>query len=331
MAQLLIDLGGTRLAPLERQWLAHPACAGLILFTRNFESRAQLKALINECRQAAGKPILVTVDHEGGRVQRFREGFTRLPAAGKLLALAGGNRQVAAYLAWCTGLVMAAELIDVGVDLSYAPVLDLGVNQSVIGDRAFGSDVETVTLLSRAFAEGMKAAGMGCCAKHYPGHGQVKEDTHLSEARDSRPLAEIAALDEMPFRTLIEGGVLDAIMPAHIIYQALDERPASSSGRWLKGRLRGELGFKGLIFSDDLSMKGAHGLGTPAQRALAASEAGCDLLLCCNDSANHPPILAALEGQGPVDISPLQAKAGWDAERLSRAQSLLVSITKPSA
>ncbi|WP_115718909.1 beta-N-acetylhexosaminidase [Gallaecimonas mangrovi] len=332
MAQLLIDLRSTTLSHDERQWLADPACAGLILFSRNYDNPEQLKQLILDCRTAAGKPILVTVDHEGGRVQRFRRGFSRLPAAGSLLALAGNNQVVAQYLAWCCGLVMAAELIEVGVDLSFAPVLDLGVNQSVIGDRAFGADIATVTQLARAYAKGMEAAGMASCAKHYPGHGQVKEDTHLHQAVDPRPLADIAALDEQPFKILIKEGILDAVMPAHVIYPALDNKPASSSAKWLKYRLKGELAFSGLLFSDDLSMKGAHSLGSPAERALAASDAGCDLLLCCNEPANHPAILQALAGQGAVEFNALRAGAMQvSAQTLARAQSLLVSITKPVA
>ncbi|EKE71072.1 beta-N-acetylhexosaminidase [Gallaecimonas xiamenensis] len=330
MAQLLIDLRGKTLAEDERQWLAHPACAGLILFSRNYDNPAQLQALVAARRQPAGKPILVTVDHEGGRVQRFRDDFTRLPAAGSLLAKAGGNLAVARYLAWCCGLVMAAELVALGVDLSFAPVLDLGVNQSVIGDRAFGADLATVIALSRAYAQGMAAAGMANVAKHYPGHGQVLEDTHLHQAIDSRSLDAIAALDEVPFRALISDKTLDAVMPAHVIYPALDDKPASSSRRWLTERLRGELGFAGLIFSDDLSMKGAHSLGTPAERAKAASLAGCDLLLCCNDPANHPPILAALADSAPVALGALAARAGQvSADTLARAQALLVSITRP--
>ncbi|WP_417357785.1 beta-N-acetylhexosaminidase [Gallaecimonas pentaromativorans] len=332
MAQLLIDLRGKSLAEDEAQWLAHQACAGLILFTRNYQNPAQLKQLILDCRTAAGKPILVTVDHEGGRVQRFREGFTRLPAAGELRALAGDNLAVAEYLAWSAGLVMAAELIEVGVDMSYAPVLDLGVNQSVIGDRAFGADIFWVTRLSAAYAKGMRDGGMASCAKHYPGHGQVIEDTHLHQAIDSRSLKDIAASDEQPFRALIEAGSLDAIMPAHVIYPALDNKPASSSPLWLQGRLRGELGFGGLVFSDDLSMKGAHGLGSPAERAVAASLAGCDLLLCCNEPANYPPILAAIAGEATVDFDALRAgPLAVSPETLARAQSLLVSIKQPPA
>ncbi|WP_406663111.1 beta-N-acetylhexosaminidase [Gallaecimonas sp. GXIMD1310] len=330
MAQLLIDLVGTQLTPQERQLLAHPACAGVILFSRNYQHPEQLKALVEQCRQAAARPIIISVDQEGGRVQRFRQGFTRLPAPGWLLTLGGGNLAVAKYLAWSCGLVMATELRSLGVDLSFAPVLDLGVNQSVIGDRAFARDSTTVTTLARAMIAGMAVGGMAACAKHYPGHGQVQGDTHLEEASDQRSLDTISATDEQPFRQLIGEQRLAALMPAHVMYPAVDPLPASSSTWWLTRRLRGELAFKGLIFSDDLSMKGAHRLGTPAERAQGAAKAGCDLLLCCNDPGSLPAILAVLAGQPPVALAPLQGQApSASPAQLARAQSLLVSMTSP--
>ncbi|WP_341503961.1 beta-N-acetylhexosaminidase [Gallaecimonas sp. GXIMD4217] len=328
MAQLLIDLRGTTLEDDERQWLQSPAVAGVILFTRNFESTAQLKALIADCRAAAGRPIVMTVDHEGGRVQRFRGDFTRIPAAGSLLRLAGGNLQVAAFLAWQAALVMAAELRALDVDLSYAPVLDLGINQAVIGDRAFSDRPELVARLSAAYARGMADGGMAACGKHFPGHGHVVEDSHHQVAVDDRPLDAIEAEDMAPFRALIEQGLLGAVMPAHVIFAQLDGLPASASPYWLKSVLRERLGFRGLVFSDDLSMKGAGVLGTPAERAHKAAEAGCDLLLCCNDPEVLPSVIAATAQGQRVDYGPLLGRAPRvGQETIERARQVLRAVS----
>ncbi len=330
MAQVLIDLRGTTLADDEAQWLRDLAVAGVILFTRNYQHKDQLKALIAQCRQAAGRPILITVDHEGGRVQRFREGFSAIPAAGQLLALAGDNLAVARFLAWQAGLVMAAELRELDVDMSYAPVLDLGHNQTVIGDRAFSDQSALVSSLSGAYAAGMAAAGMAACGKHFPGHGHVLEDTHTQMAVDHRPLAAIEADDMAPFKALVSQDRLGAMMPAHVIYSQVDSLPASASPFWLQRVLRQQLGFKGLIFSDDLSMKGAGVLGTPAQRAVKAAKAGCDLLLCCNDPEVLPSVIAAA-GQGkPVNYSArLGGPMAVSQASLARAQLAMASIKRP--
>ncbi len=279
---LMLDLQGLELSPEEHDWLAHPAVGGIILFARNYEEPAQLKALILAIRRAAKKKILIAVDQEGGRVQRFQEGFTRLPPAAKFGELYQRDPQAALAAAEVTGFLMATELKAVGMDLSFAPVLDLGGGVSeVIGDRAFAAEPQAVAALGGAFARGMRRAGMAAVGKHFPGHGGVAEDSHLTLPEDGRSLEELEARDLVPFQRLIQEG-LEAVMCAHVRYPKVDALPAGFSPRWIREILRGKLGFAGAVFSDDLAMAGAAWIGDLETRVEAALEAGCDMLLICN-------------------------------------------------
>ena len=278
---LMIDLAGPELAPEERDMLGHPAVGGMILFTRNYRDRAQLAALCAQAREA--RPgLLLAADYEGGRVQRFRDGFTVLPPMRALGELYDRDPAAARTAAGDCGLVMAAELGAVGLDMPLAPVLDLdrGVS-SVIGDRAFHADPAAVAVLARALRRGLNAGGMVATGKHFPGHGGVAPDSHLELPVDERGPDELAA-DLAPFRDLVADG-LESVMMAHLVYPAVDDRPASLSRRWIGERLRGDLGFDGAVFCDDLSMAGAAAAGDYPDRAAAALEAGCDILPVCNN------------------------------------------------
>ncbi len=280
LGPLMIDIAGEQLSRLDHQRLRHPLVGGVILFSRNYASPDQLAALCAEIHALRAPPLLVAVDHEGGRVQRFRAGFTRLPAMRGLGALWDRERDVALAAAYAIGFVLAAELRGCGVDLSFTPVLDLDYGaSSVIGDRALHSDPIAVSELANALIGGLRHAGMGACGKHFPGHGHVAADSHVAIPIDERSLRELQA-DLEPYRRVR----LDAVMPAHVIYPQLDDQPAGFSAHWL-GRLRGELGFDGVIFSDDLSMQGASVAGDILARAEAAWSAGCDMLLVCNAPA----------------------------------------------
>ena len=277
LGPLMIDIAGEQLSRLDRQRLRHPLVGGVILFSRNYASPDQLAALCAEIHALRAPSLLIAVDHEGGRVQRFRAGFTRLPAMRALGALWDRERDVALAAAYAIGFLLAAELRGCGVDLSFTPVLDLDYgSSSVIGDRALHRDPIAVAALANALIGGLHRAGMGACGKHFPGHGQVAADSHVDIPIDQRSLRDMQE-DLEPYRRVS----LDAVMPAHVIYPRLDEQPAGFSGHWL-GRLRGELGFDGVIFSDDLSMRGASVAGDILARAEAAWSAGCDMLLVCN-------------------------------------------------
>jgi beta-N-acetylhexosaminidase len=285
---LMIDIAGTSLSPLERERLRHPLVGGVILFSRSYESPQQLAALCAEIHALRDPALLIAVDHEGGRVQRFREGFTRLPAMRRL----GDWWQVSASEAEAAtraiGYVLAAELRGCGVDFSFAPVLDLDWGRSgVIGDRAFHGDPKAVAALAGALIAGMGDAGMRCCGKHFPGHGWAEADSHVAIPVDERSLEDLLA-DIAPYRALI----LDAVMPAHVIYPQVDSRPAGFSPVWI-AKLRKEIGFDGVIFSDDLSMEGASVAGGIVARADAAWAAGCDMLLVCNAPDAVGELLAA--------------------------------------
>jgi beta-N-acetylhexosaminidase len=284
---LMIDIAGTELSELDRARLCHPLVGGVILFSRNYESREQLQVLCAEIRALRQPPLLIAADHEGGRVQRFREGFTGLPAMHQLGDWWQNSPRAACECTRDVGYVMAAELRALGVDFSFAPVLDLDWGRSgVIGDRAFHGDPAAVTALAGALIEGMRMAGMACCGKHFPGHGWAEADSHLAIPVDERSLPELET-DLIPYRKL----KLDAIMPAHVIFPRVDDRPAGFSPIWL-GKLRNELGFDGVIFSDDLSMEGAAAAGGILARADAAWNAGCDMLLVCNAPAAVGELLA---------------------------------------
>jgi beta-N-acetylhexosaminidase len=293
----MIDIAGTRLTELDRERLDHPLVGGLILFSRNFETPAQLQALCAEVGALRRMPI--AVDHEGGRVQRFREGFTRLPAMRKLGAWWDHDREAARAAAHAIGFVLAAELRTLGVDLSFAPVLDLDWGRSgVIGDRAFHGDPLAVIDLAGSLIAGLREAGMACCGKHFPGHGWVEADSHVAIPVDERSLAEMVA-DMQPYRAL----KLDAVMPAHVIYPQVDARPAGFSPVWIQ-TLRKEFAFDGVIFSDDLSMEGASVAGDIVARADAAWGAGCDVLLVCN----APEAVGELLGRWQPEHDPVRAR-----------------------
>lgn len=296
LGPVMLDLVGVSISDEERQMLLHPQTGGVILFTRNFESIGQLTELVREIHALRSPHLLVAVDHEGGRVQRFREGFSALPAVNLLGHIYKKDRQQARDLARTTGWLMAAELRAVGVDFSFAPVLDIAHGLSgVIGDRAFHAQPEAVADLARAYIRGMNEAGMAATGKHFPGHGGVKEDSHTDLPVDQRSLEQIRQSDILPFERLIGQG-LAAVMPAHVIYACVDPQPAGFSSYWLKGVLRAELGFQGVIFSDDLSMQAAHSVGDYGARAHIALEAGCDMVLVCNHSEGAREVLTALEG-----------------------------------
>ena len=246
MGPLMLDVQGFELEAEEREILQHPTVGGVILFARNYHDRSQLSALVKSIRQAAAKPLLIAVDHEGGRVQRFRDGFSRIPPMGTL-AKAGNE---ASSLATECGWLMAAELLALDIDLSFAPVLDVNGVSAVIGDRAFHSHPTAITCLSAQFMRGMKRAGMATTGKHFPGHGSVAPDSHVADACDERSLATIMNYDMQPFINNLP--LLDALMPAHVVFKQVDDRPAGFSRIWLQEIIRGQLGFDGILFSDDL-------------------------------------------------------------------------------
>jgi len=324
LGPLMFDLRGQSLAPEEKELLRHPAAGGVIFFTRNYENPAQIAGLVQSIR-ALRPGLLIAVDHEGGRVQRFREGFTRLPPAGRYAERLDGKarKQTLESAGW----LMAAELRAVGVDFSFAPDLDVdcGVSQ-IIGDRSFSTDAEQAGDYALAFAQGMRRAGMAAVGKHFPGHGAVALDSHLGLPEDPRPYADLAAKDLLPFKKLIADG-LEGVMPAHVIYKEVDAMPAGFSRRWIQEILRGTLEFKGAVFSDDLTMEGAAIFaGSYTDRARLAIEAGCDMGLVCNqpeaigfvlesleryDWKSRQPRLAALRGKFPIDRSALLGGNEW--------------------
>ena len=312
MGPLMLDVQGFELDAEEREILAHPTVGGVILFTRNYHDRTQLSALVAAIRQAAAKPLLIAVDHEGGRVQRFRDGFSRIPPMG-LLNKAGNQ---AASLATDCGWLMAAELLAHDIDLSFAPVLDLERGSNVIGNRSFSSDPQQVIELASAFIDGMHQAGMKATGKHFPGHGSVRADSHVESPRDNRSWEEIDATDMVPFKQLIPTGKLDALMPAHVIYTEIDEHPAGFSRFWLQEILRKKLGFKGVIFSDDLTMEGAAVAGGYPERAQAALDAGCDMLLACNNRSGAVAILDGLKDPPQSQADQLLSQNSGDWSRL---------------
>ncbi|XKH61436.1 beta-N-acetylhexosaminidase [Halomonas sediminis] len=291
---VMLDLEGLHLTADERDLLTHEAVGGVILFGRNTESARQVQALCAEIRRIRPE-LLLAVDQEGGRVQRIKEGVTRLPAMGMLSREYGQAPEATLALVKDAGWLLGMEMAACGLDISFAPVLDVDIGiSSVIGDRSFGADPEQVAALGYAFVHGLHEAGMAAVGKHFPGHGGVAADSHIALPVDERPLATLKQQDLIPFTRL--AGVLNGIMPAHVIYPAFDPRPAGFSPSWL-GMLRESLGFKGCIFSDDLSMQGAQQAGSPAQRAHAALEAGCDMLLVCNDRQAALEVLQACQGR----------------------------------
>ena len=288
-AAVVLDIAGTSLTAADRKRIKNPLTGGLIFFARNWENRAQLTALTAEVKKLR-PDLLICVDHEGGRVQRFRtDGFTHLPAMRALGAQWMRDPLGATDAASAVGFVLGAELRACGVDLSFTPVLDLDYGESsVIGDRAFHRDPRVVSLLAKGVMHGLLRAGMGNCGKHFPGHGYVKADSHVAVPVDKRSLKAILADDAKPYEWL--STTLSGVMPAHVIYPKVDTHPAGFSPRWLNEILRGDMGFTGAIFSDDLSMEGARHLEggklSYAEAATVALNAGCDLVLLCNQSVD---------------------------------------------
>lgn len=295
---LMLDLEGTELAPDERALLMRPEVGGVILFSRNIVDPQQVKALVAEIR-ATRPELLLAVDQEGGRVQRLRNGFTPLPPMRRFGDIWDVDRERAVTLAEACGALMAAEALDCGLDISFAPVLDLDFGQSlVIGDRAFHRDAAAVTALAGAFVHGMNRLGMQATGKHFPGHGFVAADSHVDIPRDGRLLEALEGDDLVPFRRL--AARLGGIMPAHVIYPQVAPEPAGFSPYWLQDVLRGTLGFSGVIFSDDLSMEGATVAGSFSRRAAAALDAGCDMVLVCNHRDGALQVLDYLASR-PLD------------------------------
>jgi beta-N-acetylhexosaminidase len=292
-APIVLDVAGTELDADDRRRLQHPLVGGLILFARNWRDRSQLTSLNAEIK-ALRPDLLICVDHEGGRVQRFRsDGFTHLPPMRALGELWMQDAMLATDAATACGYVLAAELRACSVDFSFTPVLDLDHGPSgVIGDRAFHRDPRVATLLAKSLMHGLLLAGMGSCGKHFPGHGFVAADSHTEVPTDKRSLRAILADDALPYAWLSTS--LTGVMPAHVIYPKVDPLPAGFSARWLQDILRGRLGFTGAIFSDDLSMQGASVAGTPTEAGIAALNAGCDLVLLCNQSLKGGAALDAL-------------------------------------
>ena len=301
LGPVMLDLDGPELSAAERELLTHPRVGGVILFRRNFVDPKQLQALIRSIRRLRTPSLLVAVDQEGGRVQRFDRGFTTLPAAARLGALHDHDPERARRIARTLGWLLAAELRAVDVDVSFAPVLDLdrGIS-AVIGERALHSDPEVVAVLGEAVMRGMATGGMAAVAKHFPGHGSVAADSHHRGAVDPRPVAEILAQDARPFRHLAGAG-LAAIMPAHVCYPEADAEPAGFSAFWLEQILRQDFQFSGAIFSDDLSMA-AVGHTPPGERAERALAAGCDMVLVCNDRAAAEAVIDHL-GDAPRPLA----------------------------
>jgi beta-N-acetylhexosaminidase len=327
LGPLMIDVSGTALTAADRELLAHPSVGGLILFTRNFASLEQLGQLIAEVRAVRTPSLLIAVDQEGGRVQRFRQDFTMLPPMrqiGREYDLDAANGK---HLARQCGWLLAAELRSMAIDLSFAPVVDLnhGVS-SVIGDRAFHRDPRIVAELAIAFMGGMREAGMSATAKHFPGHGAVAPDSHVALPVDRRPLADLDE-DLYPYQRLIDNG-LAAVMAAHVVFPQVDALPAGFSSRWLQSELRARLRFSGAIFSDDLNMAGAGIVGDMVERVRGALAAGCDMVPVCNNrpaveqvlSTLRPALdplsqvrLARLRGRPAVSRTVLHTMAEWQA------------------
>ncbi|HSH73538.1 MAG TPA: beta-N-acetylhexosaminidase [Methylophilaceae bacterium] len=295
LGPIMLDVVGTELSADDIRRLQHPLVGGVILFARNFTSPAQLKTLTASIHAVRQPPLLIAVDHEGGRVQRFRDGFTKIPPMREFGKIWDKSPKKAKQLAEEAGWILAAELRAHGIDFSFTPVLDMDYGESqVIGNRAFHGNTQAINDLAYSLMQGLKRGGMAAVGKHFPGHGFVTADSHVAIPVDERSFDEIAQADMQPFRQMIDDG-LPAIMPAHVIYPKVDSRPAGFSEKWLQKVLRQRLEFNGVIFSDDLSMEGAVVAGDVTQRALAALNAGCDMVLLCNRPDLADELLANLQ------------------------------------
>lgn len=300
---VIADVDGLRLNNTDRTRLLHPQLGGVILFARHYESVAQLCALTTEIRALRGDDFIIAVDHEGGRVQRFRESFTAIPPMRALGSLWDKDEDAALKAAKDCGYVLASELRACGVNLSFTPVLDLDYGESgVIGDRAFHRDPQIVAALAAALQRGLSEGGLASCGKHFPGHGYIRADSHHEVPIDERDFAAIEADDMLPYKQLIPAG-LSSVMPAHVIYPKVDAQPAGFSRKWIKDILRGSYRFDGVIFSDDLSMEGASVAGGYDARAAAALDAGCDMVLVCNDPVNADVVLDGLTKRGTAPLT----------------------------
>ena len=294
MGPLMIDVEGLTLTDEDVTRITHPMVGGIILFARNYKDAAQLKTLTDAIRKIRGHDFLIAVDHEGGRVQRFKEGFTTIPPMRKLGEIWDKDSNKANHLAFLIGQTIATELRVFDIDFSFTPVLDIDYSEStVIRDRAFHGNIETIKALASSLLEGLKEGGMHGVGKHFPGHGYIKTDSHLSISEDKRALDEIESKDMSIFISLIKQG-LNAVMPSHVLYSAVDEHPAGFSRFWLKSQLREKYHFQGAIFSDDMSMKGAMLGGEMKDRLLKALDAGCDMVLLCNSPQLVDEVLSQL-------------------------------------
>lgn len=338
---IMADVAAFELTDDDRQRLLDPAVGGVILFRRNFQNIGQLKQLICEIKALRQPELIIAVDHEGGRVQRFIDGFTRLPAMrvfGEIWDTQSAD--AAEKLAEQTGWVLATELAACGVDLSFTPVLDLDWQQcAVIGNRSFHADADTVTALALALQRGLNRGGMKSCGKHFPGHGFVSGDSHHVLPEDTRTAAELQAADLIPFQKLAVAGMA-AVMPAHVVYPQIDPQPAGFSPYWLQTVLRGQLGFDGVIFSDDLTMEGACGAGGIRERAALSFAAGCDIVLVCNrpdlvdelrQDFRQPenPQLAARWQNMACTLSPAEAEAVMQSAEFQAAQQQTAQLATP--
>jgi beta-N-acetylhexosaminidase len=329
LGPLMIDVAGTELTAADREILAHPLVGSVILFTRNYVDPPQLRALVGQIHAVRNPTLLIAVDHEGGRVQRFRPGFSALPPLRRIGHTYETEPQAGLAMARAMGWLMAAELLACGLDFSFAPCVDLDYGLSeIIGDRAFHARARVVSPLAVAYMHGMRDAGMGATAKHYPGHGAVVADSHLALPVDRRELVDMEE-DLQPYRRLIANG-LPAVMVAHVLFPAVDPLPASFSQRWITGELRQGLGFGGLVFADDLTMAGAASVGDLPERAGRALAAGCDVLPVCNDRAGVETLLEQfkpridpasqlrlirMRGRKQLDFETLEASAAWRSAR----------------
>lgn len=300
LGPVMLDIEGMQLTTDDKKKLLHPLVGGVILFKRNYSSFSQLVELTSEIHALRTPPLLIAVDHEGGRVQRFREEFTRLPPMRELGRIWDDHPGKARHLAQQTGYVLAAELRAAGVDFSFTPVLDMDYGQCfAIGDRAFHTDPYVITELAHSLMLGLKAAGMAAVGKHFPGHGYISADSHFELPVDERTYAEIETNDLVPFRRMVGFGIT-GVMPAHVVYTRVDSRPAGFSDLWLKKILREELEFEGCVFSDDLNMEGAAVAGNVIKRAQSALNAGCDMVLLCNNPNGADALLAELQWDIPA-------------------------------
>jgi len=292
----MTDFDGVALDDVDREILSHPLVGGVILFSRNYENPEQIRAVTDDLHGIRSPKLLVAVDHEGGRVQRFRRGFTELPPAAVIGDLYDDDPAAALVFAEQCGWIMAVELRSVGVDFSFAPVLDLRNPRSrIIDDRAFHRDPHCVARIGHAYVKGMHQAGMAAVGKHFPGHGTVMADSHVELPIDDRSYYDIANSDLIPFRLMAPD--IEGVMPAHIVYPQVDHEPAGFSSVWVDDILRQELGFQGIVFSDDLNMSGAAQTGDVNERATVAIEAGCDIILLCNDRAGTERLISSFSAK----------------------------------